>query len=374
MIDEAPRQLAHMPSRKREHPLRVLMAAGGTGGHIFPALAVAEALKERFAECRIEFAGAGREIERQLIPKAGFPLHVLAAAALKGLGGFRLLRNLLVLPRSFWQSWRLLSSFRPDVVVGAGGYVGGPVMLAAALRGIPTLLLEPNAAPGFTNRMLAPFIRVAAVGFAEAAAFYGNKARVTGQPVRRSFTGIAAKLHAQPYSILVMGGSQGAIAINSAVAGGIELFKRESGKFKLTHQTGARDFERVKRLYQEAEMAAEVKPFIDDVPGAFAAADLVIGRAGASTVAELAAAGKASLLIPFPHAADDHQLANARAIERAGGARVLEQRELTPQRLFEEVTALCDPNRLTAMDQAALSLSRPNAAADIAELIQNLAG
>lgn len=350
------------------------MAAGGTGGHIFPALAVAEALKERCAGSQIEFVGAGRELERQLIPKAGYPLHVLAAAALKGLGGLRLLKNLLVLPRSFWQSWRLLSSLRPDVVVGAGGYVGGPVMLAAALRGIPTLLLEPNAAPGFTNRILAPFIRIAALGFEEAAAFYGKKARITGQPVRRSFTGVAAKVHAPPYGILVMGGSQGALAINSAMAGALGLFKSESGNFMLTHQTGARDFERVNRLYQEAGVNAEVRPFIDDVPRAFAAADLVIGRAGASTVAELAAAGKASLLIPFPHAADNHQLANARAMERAGGARVLEQRDLAPERLFKEIAALCRPDQLRAMDHAALSLSHPNAAANIAELIENLAG
>ncbi len=361
--------------------MRVLMAAGGTGGHVFPALAIAEELRARWSgRCdppsgahSIEFVGAGREIEKRLIPAAGFPLHVVAAAGLKGLGGWRKLRNFLVLPRSFWETWKLLSRFRPNVVVGVGGYVGGPVMLGAALRGIPTLLIEPNAAPGFTNRALAPFIRVAALGFNDAAAVYGAKARVTGHPVRAAFNSIAPKRHSPPYCILILGGSQGSVAINTAVIGALGLFSRQNGQYKLVHQTGKRDFGRVSQSYKEAGVGAEVSVFIDDVPRALEGADLVIGRSGASTVAELAAAGKASLLIPFPHAADDHQLANARALERAGGARVLEQRELTPERLFEEVTALCTPETLSQMDRAARALSRPDATARIADLIEGLA-
>ncbi|MGH9343126.1 MAG: undecaprenyldiphospho-muramoylpentapeptide beta-N-acetylglucosaminyltransferase [Terriglobia bacterium] len=368
---------------ERNTVLRVLMAAGGTGGHIFPALAVAEELRARWSgpcdlaagACRIEFVGAGREIEKRLIPAALFPLHVVAAAGLKGIGGLRKLRNFLVLPRSFWETWKLLSSLRPHVVVGVGGYVGGPVMLLAALRGIPTLLIEPNATPGFTNRILAPFIRMAALGFKDAAPIYGAKARVTGHPVRAAFNNITPKPHAPPYTILVIGGSQGSIAINTAVTGALSLFSREDGQYKLVHQTGKRDFERVSQIYKkEAGISAEASAFIDDVPRAFADADLMIGRSGASTVAELASAGKASLLIPFPHAADDHQLANARALERAGGARVLEQRELTPLRLFEEVTALCTPETLAKMDQAARALSHPDATARIADLIEGLAG
>lgn len=362
--------------------LRVLMAAGGTGGHIFPALAVAEELRARWngrrdiapGSCQIEFVGSGREIEKRLIPPAGFPLHVVAAAALKGIRGWRQLRNFLILPRSFWQTWNLLSRFLPHIVVGVGGYVGGPVMLAAALRRIPTLLLEPNAAPGFTNRVLAPFIRIAALGFDDAAPVYGAKARVTGHPVRAAFNSIAPKHHAPPYRILVLGGSQGSVAINTAVIGALGLFKSQNGRYMLAHQTGKQDLERVGQSYQEAGVSAEVSAFIDDVPRAFAEADLVIGRSGASTVAELAAAGKASLLIPFPHAADDHQMANARALERAGGARILNQRELTPQKLFEEVEAMCAPEILSRMDQAARALSHPDATRRIADLIESLAG
>lgn len=367
-------------NRERNRGLRVLMAAGGTGGHIFPALAVAEALCARWnqrpdlAPGCIEFVGAGRDIEKRLIPAAGFSLNVVAAAALKGLGGWRKLRNFLVLPRSFWQTSKLISRFRPDAVVGVGGYVGGPVMLVAALRGVPTLLLEPNATPGFTNRVLRPFIRVAALGFSEAAPVYGAKARVTGHPVRAAFTAASLKVHQPPYNILVLGGSQGSVAINTAVMGASVLLNGQKGQFTLTHQTGKLDFERVNSLYKRSGVRAEVSAFIDDVPGAFERADLVISRAGASTVSELAAAGKASLLIPFPHAADGHQLANARAFERAGAARVLDQCDLTPERLFEEITALCTADRLTQMDRAARALARPDAAARIADLIESLAG
>lgn len=356
------------------------MAAGGTGGHIFPALAVAEELRARWmrqtdaAPGCIEFVGAGREIEQRLIPAAGFSLNVVAAAALKGLSGWRKLRNFLVLPRSFWQTSRLIRRFRPNVIVGVGGYVGGPVMLVAALRGIPTLLLEPNAMPGFTNRVLRPFIRIAALGFSEAAPVYGAKARVTGQPVRAAFATLTPKVHQPPFNVLVLGGSQGSVAINTAVVGASALLNSRKGQFTLTHQTGKLDFERVSDLYNKSGASAEVSAFIDDVSRAFERADLVISRSGASTVSELAAAGKASLLIPFPYAADGHQLANARALERAGGARVLEQQDLTPERLFEEIMALCTPDQLAQMDRAARTLAKPDAAARIADLIERLAG
>ncbi|HEX5482127.1 MAG TPA: UDP-N-acetylglucosamine--N-acetylmuramyl-(pentapeptide) pyrophosphoryl-undecaprenol N-acetylglucosamine transferase, partial [Terriglobia bacterium] len=281
--------------------LRVLMAAGGTGGHIFPALAVAQELRARwqtaessreaFGACRIEFAGTGRGLEARVIPAAGFPLHQLAAAGLKGIGGFRKLRNFLVLPRSFWDTARLLYRLRPDVVVGAGGYVAGPVMLAAALAGIPTLLIEPNAAPGFTNRALAPFVRLAALGFEEAAPVYGKKARVTGHPVRSAFNRIGAKQIASPVVILILGGSQGSLAINNAVIGALPLFAKRTDEFRMVHQAGERWHERVRQAYVGTGLNAEVHAFIDDIPRALEQADLVICRSGASTVAELAAAG-----------------------------------------------------------------------------------
>lgn len=364
--------------------LRVLMAAGGTGGHIFPALAVAQELRARWQArerpgaapdlCRIEFAGTGRGLETRVIPAAGFPLHTVAAAGLKGIGGFRKIRNLLVLPRSFWDTAKLLYHFRPHVVVGAGGYVAGPVMLEAALSGIPTLLIEPNAAPGFTNRALAPFVRLAVLGFEEAAPVYGKKARVTGHPVRSAFSHIAARQSAAPFNLLILGGSQGSLAINNAILGALPLFAQRASDFNMIHQTGERCFERVRQAYAEAGLNSRVHAFIDDVPLELESADLVICRSGASTVAELAAAGRASLLIPFPAATDNHQLANAKVLEQAGGARVLEQRELTPERLFGMVTALTgDPAGLTEMGRCARRLAHPNAAREIAELIEGLA-
>lgn len=363
--------------------IRVLFAAGGTGGHIFPALAVARALQSDWnsaepvqgaaAPGRIEFVGAGRPIELQVIPAAGFVLHTVAAAGLKGIRGWRRIRNLLVLPQSFLDAGKLLRSFRPNVVAGVGGYVAGPVMLEASLRGIPSLLIEPNASPGFTNRALSRFVRGAALGFPDAARFYGAKARVTGHPVRAEFSSVRPKHHAPPYSILIVGGSQGSMAINTAVIGALQEFAGHSDAVRVVHQTGERDYARVFGAYEALSFPADVRAFIDDVPGAFQAADLVICRAGASTVAELAAAGKASLLIPFPAAADNHQLANARAMERAGGGRVLEQRELTPARLAAEVRAMLKPDSLSAMDRAARTLARPDAAARIAGLIEELA-
>ncbi|MGH9469851.1 MAG: UDP-N-acetylglucosamine--N-acetylmuramyl-(pentapeptide) pyrophosphoryl-undecaprenol N-acetylglucosamine transferase, partial [Terriglobia bacterium] len=287
----------------------------------------------------------------------------------------RQVRNLLVLPRSFWEAGKLLSKLKPQVVVGVGGYVAGPVMLEAALAGIPTLLIEPNVRPGFTNRALAPFIRLAALGFAEAALFYGRKARVTGHPVRRAFSQVAAKRHAAPFTVLILGGSQGSRAINEAVVRALPGFRREAGRIRIVHQTGERDFARVSQACHEAGVAARVHPFIEDVPRAFAQADLVVCRSGASTVAELMAAGKASLLIPFPAATDDHQLANARVLERGGAARVLVQKDLDGKSLLENIAALLSrPEALAEMDRCARAMARPEAAAEIACLIEELAG
>jgi UDP-N-acetylglucosamine--N-acetylmuramyl-(pentapeptide) pyrophosphoryl-undecaprenol N-acetylglucosamine transferase len=364
--------------------LRVLMAAGGTGGHIFPALAVARELQARANErrdpegkepgCVIEFVGSGRELEKRTISQAGFPLHTVAAAGLKGLGGLRKMRNFLVLPRSFWDTGKLLREFRPHVVAGVGGYIAGPVMLEAALCRIPTLLIEPNAVPGFTNRVLARFIDRAALGFEEARSFYGERARLTGHPVRSDFYRIASRCPAPPFCILILGGSQGSRAMNDAMVSAIPRFARKRERFRIIHQTGERDFDRVRQAYERQPIKAEVYAFIEDVPRALEQADLVISRAGASTVAELAAAGKPALLIPFPHATDQHQLANARAMERAGGAKVLVQRELTPGSLYEEVAAAVnDPEKLMEMGRRARLLAHPQAAARIANLIEELA-
>jgi len=411
------------------------MVAGGTGGHIFPALAVAEELRARGERFEIEFLGTHRPLEAKLIPPAGFRLRAVDAAGLKGIGGMQWLRNLLVLPRTAIEVARILREFQPQVVVGVGGYLAGPVMLEAALIGIPTLLIEPNARPGFTNRLLAPVVRAAAVGFAETARLYGEKARVTGHPVRRAFfeipprhraplvaqallpvsqlrggaatedvprpsrpcsdtggtpvaqallpvdggaqPGVAVAPVAQPllavppFTLLVVGGSQGSRAINHAVLEALPLL---AGGMRIIHQTGEPDYNEVRKTYQERGLPVEVHAFIEDMPGALSRADLVISRAGATAVAELAAAGRAALLIPFPGATDQHQLENARAMERAGAARVIVQSELTPERLAGTIRELmANPATLERMETSARSLARPDAAARIADMVKGLA-
>lgn len=371
----------HAPHDPAVESLRVLMVAGGTGGHIFPALAVAEELRARSnrrgpgeAGYEISFVGTGRGLEARLIPVAGFPLRTVAAAGLKGIGGWRRIRNLLVLPRSAIETSIEIRRFQPNVVVGVGGYLAGPAMLEAAALGIPTLLIEPNAVPGFTNRVLAPVVSRAAVGFAETAAIYGAKACVTGHAVRKAFFDVPSKSHVAPFTVLILGGSQGSAAINECVVKSQVLLQGQPKQLRFIHQTGERDYNGVRQGYDERGLNAEACAFIDDVPGEFARADLVISRAGANAVAELAAAGKASLLIPFPGATDQHQMENARALERAGAARILPQAELAPERLLREVWSLLDaPERLREMEINARRLARPDAAARIADLIEELA-
>ena len=374
-------------------PARILMVAGGTGGHIFPALAVAEELRSRGEQSghpyEIEFLGTHRPLEAKLVPAAGFRLRAVDAAGLKGIGGVKRLRNLLVLPRTAIAVARILREFEPQVVLGVGGYLAGPVMLEAALADIPTILIEPNVRPGFTNRLLAPLVRAAAVGFAETARLYGAKARVTGHPVRRAFFEIPPRGHVPPevaqallpvqgtqavapFTVLVLGGSQGSMAINHAMTEAMPLLAKETGRFRIIHQTGEHDYNEVWKAYQEQGLPTEVHAFIDDMPGALAQADLVISRAGATAVSELAAAGRAALLIPFPGATDQHQLENARAMERAGAARVIVQSDLTPERLAKEVRELmANAATLELMENHVRRLARPDAAARIADLVEH---
>lgn len=326
------------------------------------------------SSCKIEFLGTEQGLESRLIPAHGFDLRTVPAAGLKGISGTRRLRNLMILPRSAIASARVLRDFRPDVVVGVGGYLAGPVMLEASLLNTPTVLIEPNAVPGFTNRLLAPMIRAAALAFDEAVRFYGPKAFVTGLPVRKEFGQIAPKRHVPPYTVLVSGGSQGSAAINACVVQALPMLGSGAVSLRFIHQTGERDLDRVRAAYQERGVEAKIAAFIEDMPRAFAEADLIIARSGALTVGELAAAGKAALLIPFPAATDQHQLKNARALERAGGARVIEQAKLTPERLVKELTdLLARPERLAEMERGARSLARLNAAERIADLVEDLA-
>jgi len=358
--------------RVHQGVLRVLIAAGGTGGHIFPALAVAEAIVRRRPTSEFQFLGTARGLESRLIERAGFPYRAIRSAGLKGIRGWRRVTNAAVLPRTFLESLGALRAFRPDVVIGMGGYVAGPVLLEAALLRIPTVLIEPNASPGFTNRVLSGIVSRAAVGFEETAKYFGAKARLTGLPVRRAFFEIPPREHRAPFTILVFGGSQGSAALNRCL---IESLPTMAGRpWHIIHQTGDRDLSSVTDAYQRAAIRGEVRAFIDNMPSVFAGADLIICRAGASTIGELMAGGKAAVLVPFPGATDQHQLENARALERAGAARVIEQADLSPARLMAEISdLLASPQRLLAMESAARRLANPQAAAEIAALVEELA-
>jgi UDP-N-acetylglucosamine--N-acetylmuramyl-(pentapeptide) pyrophosphoryl-undecaprenol N-acetylglucosamine transferase len=357
---------------------RVLIAAGGTGGHIYPGIAVGREVMRRDASSAVRFVGTARGLETRLVPQAGFELSLIESAGLKNVGAAGKLKGLLLLPKSFLAARRLVREFRPDIVVGAGGYVSGPVLMTAALMRVPTLVMESNALPGFTNRRLALFVDAAAVSFEESLRFFRGKGVVTGNPVRREFFEIRAKERdASRFNVLVFGGSQGARAINEAMVAALPHLERHRGTLSVVHQTGEADFEKVRAGYEAAGWGgrAEVSKYIDDMVARFGESDLVVCRAGATTTAELIAAGKASLMVPFPFAADDHQRRNAEALEAAGASRMVLQQDATGERLAREIGELVeDPGRVTRMEQAARKLARGDAAAAAVDLMEKLVG
>lgn len=358
--------------------MRVLIAAGGTGGHIYPGIAVAREVMRRSPSSEVRFVGTARGLETRLVPQAGFELSLIESAGLKSVGLVGKARGLLILPVSFWAASRLIREFRPDVVVGAGGYVSGPVLLTAAILRVPTLVMESNALPGFTNRVLARFVDAAAVSFEESTRYFRGKAVVTGNPVRREFFEIEGKRRdPSRFDLLVFGGSQGARAINEAMVAALPHMEAHASRLRITHQTGEADFERVRDGYASAGWGerAEVRKYIDDMVARFAESDLVVCRAGATTTAELIAAGKASMMVPFPFAADDHQRKNAEALEAAGASVMILQREATGQRLAREIGALIEePERVSRMEEAARRLARGDAAAAAVDLMGEVVG
>jgi UDP-N-acetylglucosamine--N-acetylmuramyl-(pentapeptide) pyrophosphoryl-undecaprenol N-acetylglucosamine transferase len=354
--------------------MRVLIAGGGTGGHIIPGLAIADELRARYG-AEVQWVGAERGLETRLVPEAGYPLVLIEVGQLKGVSLRTRFRTLTALPRGVLACRRLLRQFRPDAVVGVGGYASGPAMLAAILLRVPTLAFEPNAVPGMANRMIGKWVSAAAVNFPPAAAYFRN-AEVTGIPVRREFFALPPKNPDTPPHLLVFGGSQGARVLNQRMPEIAKGLLEAVPGLKILHQAGRRHEETAREAYAASGAPAdrwEVRAFLDDMPRRFAAADLVLARSGASTVAELAAAAKPSLLVPFAQAADDHQRHNAEALAGAGSAAMLLESELTAERLLRELTALLrDRQRLQHMSEAARKLARPLAAQRMAEMVRKL--
>ena len=352
--------------------MRVIVAGGGTGGHVIPALAIAQKLKARY-DAEVLFIGTARGIETRLVPAAGFPLDLIEVGALNRVDVTTRIRTLLDLPRAVVESARMISDFRPDVMIGVGGYASGPAMLAGGLMNIPMLAFEPNVVPGIANRLVAPMVRAAAVQFAATQRYFRN-AVVTGVPVRHEFFDIPPRPAGAPPTLLVFGGSQGAHAINVAVSQAIPALVERIPNLRLIHQTGQKDLSMMlSAAYQRIH--GEFSEFLDDMPDIFADADLIVCRSGASTVAEVAAAGKPAIFIPLPTAADDHQYQNAKTLADAGAARLLPQGELTADRLIEEIVSLLGNRAVLAqMGAAAARFAYPNAATQIAAMAARLAG
>jgi UDP-N-acetylglucosamine--N-acetylmuramyl-(pentapeptide) pyrophosphoryl-undecaprenol N-acetylglucosamine transferase len=354
------------------HFMRAILAGGGTGGHVIPALAIANELKKSYG-AEVLFIGTARGIENRLVPAAGYPLQLVRVGALKNVSLMTRAKTALDLPRAVWDASRMLNEFAPDVVIGVGGYASGPAMLAAVVKHIPTLAFEPNVVPGFANRVVARFVSGAAVHFEETAKYFRH-AEVTGVPVRQAFFEIPAKRGGIP-TLLVFGGSQGAHAINEAMIRCLPEVRRQAPGMHIIHQTGERDYNDALAAYKSLGESAEVFKFIEDMPAAFARVDLVVCRSGASTVAEITAAGKPAIFVPFPRAADDHQRVNAEALAREGAAVVVEESKLEGVWLAETIASLLnDPRRLEAMSAAARELAHPNAARDIAAMAAKVAG
>ena len=360
--------------------MRAILAGGGTGGHVIPALAIANELKKSYG-AEVLFIGTARGIENRLVPAAGYPLQLVRVGALKNVSLTTRAKTAFDLPRAVWDAGRMLNEFAPDVVIGVGGYASGPAMLAAVVKHVPTLAFEPNVVPGFANRMVARFVSGAAVHFEETAKYFRH-AEVTGVPVRQAFFEIADlsnKKRGGTPTLLVFGGSQGAHAINEAMIRCLPELRRQAPGIHIIHQTGERDYNDALAAYRgwtsASGEAAEVFKFIEDMPAAFARADLVVCRSGASTVAEITAAGKPAVFVPFPRAADDHQRVNAEALAREGAAVVVEESKLEGVWLAETIAALLgDPRRLELMSATARDLAHPQAARDIAAMAARLAG
>ena len=358
--------------------MRLLIAGGGTGGHLFPGVALAEELRAREPDAPVRFVGTRRGIEARVLPDLGWDLALIEVSGLKTVGALGALKGLFRLPRALWQARRELKAWRPDVVIGVGGYASGPVVLMARLRGIPTAICEQNSIPGLTNKILGRVARTVFLSFEESRRFFRPKKTIlSGNPVRRDLvqrllaatdTAAGATVH-----VLVCGGSQGAVAVNELASAALVQLAKTS-QLAIVHQTGEKDLTATRERYAAAGVDAECHAFIKDMAAAYQRADLIIGRAGATTVAELAIAGKPAIFIPYPFAADNHQEINAREMADAGAALMFRQSELTAAALADALRPLLDPAKRATMGAAMKALAKPQAAATVIDWCEQMVG
>ena len=351
--------------------MKLLIAGGGTGGHVFPAIAIAQEWLSRGKEREVVMVGTQRGIEMKLVPAAGLPFETIRVAGLKGKGGATLLRNLGMLGKGLSDALGVLQRHKPAVAFGVGGYAAGPMLLVAWLHGIPNVIFEPNAEAGLTNKLLARLAKRIATGYQISTPGWGEKAVVTGCPVRAEFFSIQPREPVKPFRLLVTGGSQGALPINRAFMEAAELLAKRKEEMHIVHQTGERDYNDVRAAYARQEIRAEVAPFLTNMAERFAWADVIVCRAGAITAAEVAAAGRAAIFIPFGKATDSHQLRNAQAMTNAGAGRLIAEPELSAERLAKEIFSLLDqPGEIEGLSTKARSLAHPGAAREIVDLIE----
>lgn len=358
--------------------MTLMVAGGGTGGHIYPAIAIAREWLSRDASRRVIFVGTEKGLEKTIVPKAGYPLEFISVGGLKGKGGMDLVRNVARLPLGFVQAWRLVGRHKPAIVLGVGGYSSGPVLMSAALRRIPTMIHEQNAYPGLTNRTLAKFVRGVAAAFAEALPrLKRTDGVVTGNPIREEFFKASGRRPGGEGGVrrlLIFGGSQGSRILNDTMIGALLFLARLKDQLQIVHQTGPNELEKVQAAYRASAFpSARVVPYLDPIVDEIAAADLVVSRAGAMTIGELSAIGRAAVLVPFAAATNNHQELNARVVEAAGGAIVITEKELSPEKLAAVIADIVtDPQKGPRMADASRTLAILDATKKIVDFMETI--
>ncbi len=355
--------------------MNVIIAGGGTGGHLFPGIAVAREIERRYPGSKILFVGAEQGIETRIVPKEGFELRTLSVGGIKGVGGARQVRNLFGMVGGIFKARAILQEYKPQVVIGVGGYASFPMLAAATLGGHPRVVMEQNAIPGLANRVLGKKANFVAVTDSRTRSYFGDRAVVTGNPIRPEFKSIPPKAHAAPFTILIFGGSQGAQSINRAVIAALDELGEWRGRLRFVHQTGERQLAEVKGAYAAKGFDADVRTFFNNFHEQYAAADLIVSRSGATTVAEIKAAGRAAILIPFPFATDDHQTKNARAMADENAALLIANADLSGKKLAGAICDLVgDTARLAEIESNARRIAVLDAEKRIVDLIETAAG
>lgn len=351
--------------------MKVIIAGGGTGGHLFPGIAVAREIQRRDRNSEILFVGAEQGIEARLVPQEGFALRTLPAGSMKGVGWLSRIRNAVATLKGILGAARILNEFRPSIVIGVGGYASFPMLSAAVIKGYPKLIMEQNAVPGLANRILGRWVNFAAVTDPKTSTFFGKRAVVTGNPIRPQFKAIPPRQHQAPFQVLVFGGSQGAQSINRAVKESLPFLADWKGRLRFTHQTGQKQVAEIQEAYSSAGFEADVRAFFNDFHQQYAAADLIVSRSGATTVAEIKASGRASILVPFPFAADDHQTRNAQSMVEENAALMIANADLSGERLASTIRSLLsDPARIEQLERNARRIAILDAESRIVDLAE----